>query len=851
MFKTQVSLLVLASIMASFVQPAYADKTKRDELEDPNPSPHKKANEGSKHRASGEEKAPQENHDESDLDKLPNEIQQYIFALALGNRGSQARQTYRSLKMVDRKRSELASDDLHVLRLALSLSEPLYPFENWKFSEQGGPDVSWIRFMFDTVNQIEETSLRSQALNTAKILLKGLERNPESPILLYYLALTSLAAHPHNAHPNNTPLSVLLHYPQFAHVRSPVVLENTRKAKQYFSQALLADRKQKKTFDTLKYKAYLTLHRASSVGKTNNPDPLEAEIDEMETLTLSGKYKELNKFNREQIRIFALLRPNATFQQTKLLEASALLGDSESQFLLANYYLTGKGCFGPLSPDRGPCPSIKPQLRDSLTWWVSISEDKHHPHYREALYQRGAFYWPYGSPDREGAIPKNPKTSLKFLTKAAELGHPVAQKRLIEVYSGGTEEIKKDDELASKWLIKSAQQGSPEASYRLANEFFSEENRDEAIRWLIKAAQGGHTQAMSDLSKRYSSGSGVTQDEEEAIYWLACCAQKGDAQAAYDLARFYSEKDERKTIRWLIQAMTNKHEEAENLLTEIAAKGNIEAKFRLGFFLISRPFVKGKTIPESYQKGLDLVTEAAHLGFPAAMRELGGIFSEGKVKVEKNIYEGANWLLKAVERGDTVAVQKLTSLIETSHHLFENNPSGKFILGKYFFSCLKDKGRGVDFVLSAAYTGLRAAECYISKCCLEGNQVEKNVAKAVSWFLSSKMDDCEEEKELARQIVLELEALAEVGDNTSQFALSRFYLEGYGVAVDKSRGLFWLQAAVRNGHEEAKAQLDKMISAGSQGYQEDDNVYTEIMNMEEDENFYPGIVNMEEDNDSF
>jgi len=50
---------------------------------------------------------------------------------------------------------------------------------------------------------------------------------------------------------------------------------------------------------------------------------------------------------------------------------------------------------------------------------------------------------------------------------------------------------------------------------------------------------------------------------------------------------------------------------------------------------------------------------------------------------------------------------------------------------------------------------------------------------------------------------------AQKRDNLSMYYIGYFYYYGHGVAVDKKKGIYWMQKAVDNGYTNAKKFLER------------------------------------------
>jgi hypothetical protein len=136
--------------------------------------------------------------------------------------------------------------------------------------------------------------------------------------------------------------------------------------------------------------------------------------------------------------------------------------------------------------------------------------------------------------DDSGAAPVNLPDAVRFLTKAAEKGQPVAQFRLGSMYEHA-EGVATDLAKAAHWYEMAANQGNRKAMHNLAVFYatgaLGRKNMGEAARWFEKAATLGVRDSQFNLAYLYESGDGVPQDLESAYKWYSIAAADGDKEA--------------------------------------------------------------------------------------------------------------------------------------------------------------------------------------------------------------------------------------------------------------------------------------------------------------------------------
>lgn len=124
--------------------------------------------------------------------------------------------------------------------------------------------------------------------------------------------------------------------------------------------------------------------------------------------------------------------------------------------------------------------------------------------------------------------------AMRWITKAAQQGQPVAQYRLGTMYERGrgtTADTKK----AHDWYAKSAQQGNRKAMHNLAVSYAqgagAEKNFSEAARWFTQASQLGLVDSQFNLAVLYERGLGVPPSLRDAYRWYAIAGANGDTES--------------------------------------------------------------------------------------------------------------------------------------------------------------------------------------------------------------------------------------------------------------------------------------------------------------------------------
>lgn len=94
---------------------------------------------------------------------------------------------------------------------------------------------------------------------------------------------------------------------------------------------------------------------------------------------------------------------------------------------------------------------------------------------------------------RYGTFEEDGNESLVFLATAAESGHLLAQKQLVDIYLAEMN----SDEAAFWW--KTTGQHDPQVEYQIAQCYLKQEKLKEALKWFTKAHDNGHLHASEEL----------------------------------------------------------------------------------------------------------------------------------------------------------------------------------------------------------------------------------------------------------------------------------------------------------------------------------------------------------------
>ena len=163
----------------------------------------------------------------------------------------------------------------------------------------------------------------------------------------------------------------------------------------------------------------------------------------------------------------------------------------------------------------------------------------------------------------EGVV-KDHKEALRWCRKAADQGHPSAQKCLGFVYRNGYGDHKE----ALKWFLLASGQGLADAEFEIGQYYYfglgdgNPVDFKEAAKWFRLAAEQGLVKAQYNLGTMYKNGKGVIQNYKKAVKWWGKAAGMGHAKSQDALGMSYAAgygitRDSKLAYMWLILAASN------------------------------------------------------------------------------------------------------------------------------------------------------------------------------------------------------------------------------------------------------------------------------------------------------
>lgn len=270
---------------------------------------------------------------------------------------------------------------------------------------------------------------------------------------------------------------------------------------------------------------------------------------------------------------------------------------------------------------------------------------------------------------------------------------------------------------AAEWFKKAASQGHVGAiyyyGYLLFNGMGTHQNKEIGIKYLTLASKKGFPAADYQLGIAYHDGNGVEKNLEKAFEYIKNAAFKGNAEAKWTLGNMYL-KGEGTNIdlyfatQWLAEvAMTTHKKQFNNLLQE-----DNEGTFSQYLMGLRKYFVD-----KDYSSAITYFTKVDKDKNPEGKTMLGMCYTQ-KDYPKQNLKK---------------AIKILKKSAETSH------------VANYYLSLIYEAGTGVDkdaklaidYLKTAAESGIPGAECRLADRYMVGDGVAKDLSKAALLYLDA------------------------------------------------------------------------------------------------------------------
>ena len=426
--------------------------------------------------------------------------------------------------------------------------------------------------------------------------------------------------------------------------------------------------------------------------------------------------------------------------------------------------------------------------------------------------------------------------------------------KLALCYANGSGVVK-DDEKYIYWLKIAAEKGSAFAFEELADKYKNGYCENEPYGILkdkkksfnyyelaVNNAEQPYASALYNLGLCYYEAIGVKRDYKRAFslfneaynlplaskeevylekeYMLALCYYYGkgveiDIQIALKLANSSSEKGNVESLCLLgkiyeLLYSDEKHDEKSFKYYLQASKlGSAEAEYN-----ISLAYVYGDDyVSEDAEKAFEWCSKAAEKNYPEALYQLADYYWDG-YGVEQNKKHAVSIYIKAAEKGNLLAMSKLSHIYEYESDVVKTNEEEAAKWDKVNFeTCFEKANEGCEDYYS-----------YLSSCYRFGTGTDKNLEESLKWILlavESKKDsivldemvDIYDELGTVEKGISLYETIAAKGDSDIQYALAERYMDGkYCFPKDYKKALYWFGLVSGDLKEDAHARIDEINS---------------------------------------
>ncbi len=300
---------------------------------------------------------------------------------------------------------------------------------------------------------------------------------------------------------------------------------------------------------------------------------------------------------------------------------------------------------------------------------------------------------------------ENISDGIYWLKKSAENDCLAAQIELSLRYKDG-DNIDRNEKEAFKWMNKATEHDDSGQAYNFLGVYYGY-GTGEAVHCFQIAAERGYIWGKYNLGICYAYGQGITTDYAKAFKCFKIAAEEGLAHAQYELGECYEfgrgteqGRSLELAIPWYKKAAAQGYEKAIDALRickliSSANRGDVVAQFKVGEYyddsnnvrhnpdIALEYLIKAAANGHAYaqymvgiryrssqpEKACQWFANAANQGLPKAQYEYGRCLAYG-FGTPKDIFQGKNWLQKAIEQGNEPA-QKLLAELNRKNRLFK------------------------------------------------------------------------------------------------------------------------------------------------------------------------------------
>lgn len=301
-----------------------------------------------------------------------------------------------------------------------------------------------------------------------------------------------------------------------------------------------------------------------------------------------------------------------------------------------------------------------------------------------------------------------------------------------------------------KWLRKLAYQSTglgrapyADAQYYLADCYMTgkyslDTDNEKAFHLYLQASKQNHPEATYQVAQAYEFGRGTKKDCAHAVQFYRKSAALGDAYGMHRLALILQHgllgqaKNPKEAVTWLKRAAFASTDQYPNPIHDLAL-----CYFQHGGSLAVIP-------DDAY--AFELLSQAAHLGYPPSQYLLGNCYEKGKLGCGIDHGLSINWYRQAADQGNPEAEYSLSrwyrigcdGVISRDESIAcewaRKSAEQKFHKAQYVVGCFFEHGIGVSIDLAEA-------KVWYARSAAQGNKHAINRLKDLKKLTKSKKQD--------------------------------------------------------------------------------------------------------------
>lgn len=375
--------------------------------------------------------------------------------------------------------------------------------------------------------------------------------------------------------------------------------------------------------------------------------------------------------------------------------------------------------------------------------------------------------------DGEG-VAKNEELAIKWLTKAADHGHSLAQTTLGGLYFMGMSGVEQSYTLSEKYLKLAANKNVVEAQAFLSQLYVNIEEYTQAIVWARKAAQASNPEAYNVLGQIYLNGLGVDTNPIEGLMWYEKAAEKGDADAQNIVGNIYSNQDLNvldlnKAFKYYQMSATQNH--------------------LYGMFNFGLCYATGDGCKVDISKAIEWIEKAANEGCSEAQEWLdnNACFDNDYADNSINLStmtsdEEISYAIEAISNNDESKAKDSVAILKK--YVNQDEPSAQYNLALCYhlgYGVKQNYQVAASWLNKSAKLGFAPSMYQLGEKYKEGHGCTVNIEEAAKWYRKA----------------------ANLGMPEAQFSLGQLYIKGDGVTANEKKGINLIKEAAAQNLTEA------------------------------------------------